>query len=95
MGWGYGIVNGREVGYSVEATCDRDGCGTKINRGLSYVCGSMHGGAEFGCGGYFCESHLLYSGSRNSSGDYEALCEGCSARVEDEMLAAGDLMVDR
>ena len=30
MGWGYGIVNGREVGYSVEATCDRDGCGTKI-----------------------------------------------------------------
>ena len=38
MGWSYGFENGREVGYSVEATCDYDGCDVEIHRGLAYKC---------------------------------------------------------
>jgi hypothetical protein len=59
MGWGSGInEQGREVGYLVDAECDFPGCGARINRGLSYVCGDMHDGGNHGCGGYFCERHL-------------------------------------
>jgi hypothetical protein len=40
MGWSYGVnAAGREVGYSVPATCDHAGCETKINRGLGHACG--------------------------------------------------------
>ena len=30
----------------------------KIDRGLSYVCGRMHGGGNEGCGKHFCPEHL-------------------------------------
>jgi len=57
MGWGHGTTaDGREVGYAVTATCDQPGCTVRIDRGLAYCCGTMHGG-ENGCGGYFCEAH--------------------------------------
>jgi hypothetical protein len=62
MGWSYGIVNGRKVGYAVRAKCDKKGCKERIDRGLAYVCGDMHGGGEYGCGGYFCSEHLMYIG---------------------------------
>jgi hypothetical protein len=58
MGWAFGIIDGREVGYSVDATCDREGCEEEIDRGLSYVCGHSHG-SDGGCGGYFCPKHLV------------------------------------
>ncbi len=58
MGWGYGEVDGREVGYNVMATCDFPGCKAKIDRGLGYCCGTMHGG-DNGCGNYFCAAHLF------------------------------------
>lgn len=62
MGWGYGVLNdGREVGYSVPAECEQPGCGAPIDRGLSYLCGSMHGqDDQHGCGRYFCEEHLFH-----------------------------------
>ncbi|MFD9072091.1 hypothetical protein [Streptomyces lasiicapitis] len=47
-----------EAGYAVAATCEEDGCGNRIDRGLSYLCGKMPGGDEHGCGGYYCENHL-------------------------------------
>jgi hypothetical protein len=61
MGWSYGHdKNGREVGDSVEAKCDHDGCDKKIDRGLSYRCGGVKGLHEdsYGCGGFFCHEHL-------------------------------------
>jgi hypothetical protein len=58
MGWSRGEVNGREVGYAVKATCDREGCTEKIDRGLAYCCGGEHGGGERGCGDYYCDKHL-------------------------------------
>lgn len=48
---------GRPIGYAFEATCDHPGCDAKIDRGLFYVCGGMHGGDGLGCGRYFCSKH--------------------------------------
>ena len=57
MGWAYGVLpGGKEVGYSVSATCEEEGCEAQIDRGLSYACGTMHGN---NCGGYFCPDHLF------------------------------------
>lgn len=59
MGWAYCGHDryGREIGYGIEATCDKRGCGKEINRGLGCVCGGMHNGDEGGCGRYFCDKH--------------------------------------
>lgn len=68
MGWAYcGEVDGRPVGYGVEATCDKRGCDTVIDRGLGYICGDMHHvpwADERGCGRYFCEEHRGWVGER-------------------------------
>lgn len=48
---------GRKIGYAYKATCDYKGCNKKIDRGLYYVCGTMHGEDEDSCGGYFCDKH--------------------------------------
>lgn len=61
MGWAYGAnVDGREIGYGVEATCDKQGCEEEIDRGLAYACGGTHDADEVSCGRYFCSSHLMY-----------------------------------
>lgn len=54
---------GRPIGHAHEAVCDEPGCDERIDRGLSYACGGMHGnetaeGGESCCGGYFCGEHL-------------------------------------
>lgn len=50
---------GRNIGYAHSATCDHPGCKKRIDRGLSYACGGMHGTGEgFQCEGYFCGAHL-------------------------------------
>lgn len=68
MGWAYcGQVDGREVGYGIEATCDKRGCDTVIDRGLGCICGKMHHSFwsdEPGCGRYFCAEHVGWVGDR-------------------------------
>lgn len=61
MGYGYYVLaDGREAGYTVDATCDRDGCDAEIHRGLAYLCGTWPGESpEDGCGRYFCGDHEL------------------------------------
>jgi hypothetical protein len=60
MGYGYYVLpDGREAGYSVEATCDEPGCDAQIDRGLGYLCGTDPGGSEDSCGDYFCGKHLF------------------------------------
>jgi hypothetical protein len=76
MGWAYGIVNGRKVGYSVAAKCDKRGCKTKIDRGLAYCCGDMHGGDDKHCGGYFCYEHLTYA-----DGVQGQICVDCASKL--------------
>ena len=48
---------GRRIGYAYGAICDEPGCRKRIDRGLAYACGGMHG-EDPGCEGYFCEAHL-------------------------------------
>lgn len=59
MGWGNCGTDskGRHIGYVFEAVCDYEGCNEEIHRGLSYVCGDMHGEDEISCEKYFCEKH--------------------------------------
>lgn len=69
MGWAIYEVNGRDCGYSVPAPCDSPDCDEKIDRGLAYVCGTMPGGGEGGCGLYFCPNH--------GGGYSDTLCTRC------------------
>ncbi|WP_328632011.1 hypothetical protein [Streptomyces sp. NBC_00356] len=73
--------NGESIkaGYSVEATCEQDGCQEQIDRGLAHLCGAQPGGDEYGCGGYFCGEHL-YMGVGPAQGQ----CGSCSDRWEKE-----------
>jgi hypothetical protein len=77
MGWGYGIVQGKEVGYSVNATCEHEGCNEEIDRGLSYACGGMAGEDEYSCNGFFCEEHLI-NFVETDSGDSIMVCDNCA-----------------
>jgi hypothetical protein len=82
MGWAYcgqqmargpkwsgpnGGFQKREIGYGIEATCDKRDCETVINRGLGTVCGDMHHTPwddEPGCGRYYCDDHHGWVGDR-------------------------------
>lgn len=89
MGWGYArLSDGREVGYSIQATCEDPGCINHIDRGLSYVCGTMHGDTEFGCGHYFCTKHLHFVEFKN--GTTSQVCAKCLEFLEKEGLLSED-----
>ena len=70
MGYGYhpvGYAPERPAGYLVSATCDKRGCETVIDRGMSYLCGEAphdEFSDEPGCGRYFCETHAGWVGPR-------------------------------
>lgn len=83
MGWSGPMPNaqGRMVGYAVEAVCDDPACEEEIDRGLAFVCGSMHDGGEHGCGGYFCFSHLYYV---KVNGEMVQLCKRCRDLTPDD-----------
>lgn len=84
MGWAYCGTDkdGREIGYGVEAVCDSPGCRAPIHRGLSFVCGNMHGGDGVGCGKYFCRDHLIVVEMKDGSSNQ--LCADCLKINEDE-----------
>ena len=60
MGWANCGTDsqGRPIGYAFETTCDHPECNAKIDRGVSYACGGMHGEDEISCEKYFCPKHL-------------------------------------
>ena len=66
MSWavGYDDSWARWIGYGVPAYCDHPQCNAEIDRGLAYVCGGEPYGGEYGCGLFFCASHLRYSHNR-------------------------------
>lgn len=70
---------GRPIGYAVGATCDHPGCDAKIDRGLGYVCGTMHGNTDFSCEKYFCEKHKTnYVMMAELEGN---VCDECAERL--------------
>ena len=79
MGWavGYDSDWNRDIGYGVPATCDHPGCGEKIDRGLSFVCGGEPYGGDHGCGLYFCSKHLLIYKTPRGAGRLVQQCVRC------------------
>jgi len=65
MGWASCGTDsaGRRIGYAHVATCDEPECQVRIDRGLGYACGGMHGtegrDGQPACEGYFCGEHRV------------------------------------
>lgn len=96
MGYGYYVLpDGREAGYTVEATCDAGGCKVEIDRGFGYLCGAMPNGwrdsEEPGCGNYYCPWHIGVHGCPNQvCGSYP--CPDCEEELGDPcLLLAGHI----
>lgn len=75
MGWSLGEFEGRDIGYGVPAYCDARSCNAEIDRGLAYVCGSEPYGGIYGCGLFFCSTHLHH---RKRRGEWVQLCQRCA-----------------
>lgn len=102
MGWANcgDDSQGRPIGYAHEATCDHPGCAEKIDRGLAYACGGMHGD----CGGqacekYFCTAHLYHLDAEAMGLDelrQGQLCHACLEHAKKDIvdrIVAGDARV--
>ncbi len=89
MGWGDcgNDSNGRPIGYVFEAICDHPGCNKKIDRGLSYVCGDMHGEDEYSCEKYFCYDHRQHCLIREDN-SLIVICDECAKCA----LESGDMI---
>lgn len=72
---------GRQIGYAHPATCDATGCTKKIDRGLSYACGGMHGEDVDNCERYFCYSHLVFHDAAQA-GRGAFVCDECAALID-------------
>lgn len=74
MGWSIGFDDSwnRDIGYGVPCLCDHPKCRREIDRGLAFVCGGDVRGGEYGCGLFFCSSHLYLPG-----GGRGQLCKKC------------------
>ena len=83
MAWGNCGTDskGRPIGYAQGATCDEPGCKAKIDRGLSYACGGMHGDDDpaGSCERYFCDEHLVYTSLPSAA----RFCRSCADQVAD------------
>lgn len=72
---------GRPIGYAFESLCDYPGCNAKIDRGLAYACGGVHGVESHSCEGYFCPKHLTIE---EVDGKAVQLCLECAKRLLSE-----------
>jgi hypothetical protein len=92
MGWGDCGTDrkGRPIGYLHRGKCDHPGCKTKIDRGLSYACGGMHGTGEGGCEGYFCYEHLYHvedpHGWIGRQKGFAVVCEACKHEHNEQLV---------
>lgn len=83
-----------EAGYAVPTICEEPrretgthrGCYEQIDRGLAYLCGQTPGGDEYGCGGYFCDSHLYPQGKGF------ALCRRCVIAFHEQRQEEGAML---
>jgi len=83
MGWASCGTDskGRKIGYAHSGRCDHEGCKAKIDRGLGYACGDMHGSEGFACEGYFCTSHLTYRWDPDEQKGHQ-YCTTCAERLD-------------
>ena len=81
--------SGRKIGYAHEAVCDAEGCGVKIDRGLDYACGGMHGDDELSCELYFCSKHK--ENLVIALGVVQCVCDTCVKQLHE----SGDYYFDK
>lgn len=74
MGYAVYERNGRDCGYGIPSLCDQPDCHERIDRGLAHLCGQDPGGDEWGCGLYFCGSHLFLP---DNDGELGWRCSAC------------------
>lgn len=74
---------GRPIGYGHEGTCDHEGCAARVDRGLSYACGGMHGFNGRDCDGYFCPEHLVFEAVDDDERCI-LVCVGCAEAIRKE-----------
>lgn len=89
MGWGNcGLDSkGRKIGYMFSATCDHPGCKAKIDRGLGYACGGMHGTQGEYCEGYFCGDHMMHKHLPMEE-RAQQVCFACAAKLDEARAEA-------
>lgn len=75
--------NGRPIGHVHAATCDEPGCEARIDRGLAYACGGMHGEDVDSCEGYFCDAHLTYPDVEDDHQPPHRVCRACARMIEE------------
>ncbi len=90
MGWSScgNDSQGRPIGYAHEAVCDENGCDKEIDRGLSYVCGNMHGECTWSCEKYFCENHRRLVVLPD--GECESICRECHNELLYSLVTKGE-----
>lgn len=90
MGWGNcgEDSQGRPIGYLHPARCDHPGCKAKIDRGLAYACGGMHGEDEYSCEKYFCGKHLWVVEFKDKT--CVAICKDCYEFQEKEGMLSDE-----
>ncbi len=76
---------GRPIGYAHSARCDHPGCKAKIDRGLSYACGGMHGTSD-GCEDYFCGDHMTHAYDP-CAGESKQFCLGCAGELDRQKMS--------
>ena len=74
----------RPIGYAFEAICDHLHCDTKIDRGLAFACGGMHGEDEYSCEKYFCSEHLTHIDVNAYDERWRQLCDECVKTQENK-----------
>lgn len=87
MGWSSCGTDskGRKIGYGHAGRCDHKDCNVKIDRGLGYACGGMHGENGWDCEGYFCGQHLTYAQDPDDNTGKQ-FCERCASSLEQQMI---------
>lgn len=76
---------GRNIGYGWRGQCDHKGCKERIDRGLAYACGGMHGDSDtcpttdngICCEGYFCGKHMTSAAPDGRKGPVIQVCIAC------------------
>lgn len=84
---GYGIYDTPlgPAGYTVDDTCNQDGCEVQIDRGLAHLCGDQPGSpSEGGCGRWFCAQHMVMPPEEVGHLTGAGFCPGCMAEYEAE-----------
>lgn len=82
----YQFSDGVQRGYAVDDVCNHPECSKPIDRGMAYLC--------YGCTGYFCAMHLLWTGAEMEcfAGESGQCCATCLKQANKEKALDGTVV---